>query len=80
MAKINDLNQKVTQIESNEVTNGKALTAFSLKLYLLRYIKDVVNYESYNNTFDIASNNEYSIVKSYIADYKCISHDYSPII
>lgn len=80
MAKINDLNQKVTQIESNEVTNDKALTAFSLKLYLLRYVKDVVNYESYNNTFDIASNNEYSIVKSYIADYKCISHDYSPII
>lgn len=80
MSKINDLSQKVTVIEDGDQSNGKALTAFSLKLYLLRYVKDVLNLTNYNDTFNIVSDNEQAIVKSYIADYKCISHDYSPII
>lgn len=80
MSKINDLSQKTTVIEKGSKSNGKALTAFSLKLYLLRYVKDVLNLTNYNDTFNLVSDNEQSIVKSYIADYKCISHDYSPII
>lgn len=74
----NDANQSITVIEHDE--NGNPLlTAFSLKLYLLRYVDAVEDLYSYNQTFDMLTNSEVANVKAYIADMKSIPHDYVDI-
>lgn len=74
----NDANQSITVIEHDE-NNDPLLTAFSLKLYLLKYVDVVDDYSTYNQTFDMLTNSEIANVKAYIADMKSIPHDYVDI-
>lgn len=78
MSTINDANQQITQIEADE-SDEPLLTAFSLKLYLLQYVENVTDLDSYNQTFELMKNSELENVKAYIADLKAIPHDYVDI-
>lgn len=95
-ALVNDLTQPQVVVESAPVLRSvvplaggspvtgysyePTLSAFSLKLYLLRYVNDPTSQENFNKTFDMLSNDELENVKSYIEDDKLISHDYVDLI
>lgn len=78
MTTVNDANHQLTVIE-RDAEDDPLLTAFSLKLYLLKYV-DIVNSSSlYNETFNMMKANELLNVKAYISDTKSIPHDYVDI-
>lgn len=78
------LSQTVTQVESvydaTEARYNPALTAFSLKLYLLQYKEAVDSYTDFDGTFEMIPSTSQDTVKSYLQDYKSIQHDYVDIL
>lgn len=61
-------------------TEEDLLTAFSLKLYLLNYVKSTDDISNFNKTFSMLTNSELLPIQSYIDDAKSISHDYCDIL
>ena len=74
----NGINSVETVIESND--NEPILTAFSLKLYLLKYYSDVSTANLFNGTFQLMSDSQLQNVEDYILDVKSLQHDYSPLL
>lgn len=74
----NGLNIRNTIIENDG--GDPSLTAFSLKLYLLKYFSDISTVASFNSSFVLQNDSELLNVKDYIADLKALQHDYAPIL
>lgn len=68
-----------TQIEENS-SNEPVLTAYSLKLYLLKYKSSIDNADSYNASFTMMNNAEKGVVENFMQDSKSIQHDYEKLI
>ena len=64
---------------SLELVEEESLNAFEIKLYLLQSVQDMSNAYNFNQTFNMLSNPQQDIVKYYLEDQKCISHDYADI-
>lgn len=65
----------VIETEDNE----PVLTAFSLKLYLLKYFADVSTANIFNGTFQMMSDSQLANVEDYLLDVKSLQHDYEQI-
>ena len=76
--KYNNVDNITTQITSSLVDGRLVpdLTAYSLKLYLLKYVSTVNDFNSYNQTFSPLNNASTIIVKNYLQQNKSIQHDY----
>ena len=76
--------EKTVQFQNGTVSTENVLedsiSAFQIKLYLLQSIQDMSTVANFNKTFDMLSNDQQDIVKLYIEDQKCISHDYADIL
>lgn len=66
--------------DATYLTDEDLLTAFSLKLYLLKYVKSTEDTTNFNKTFSMLTNTELLPVQSYIDDSKSITHDYCDIL
>lgn len=75
----NGLNIRTNVIDKDE-NNVPLLSAFSLKLYLLKYFSDVSTAPIFNDSFVLQNSQELQNTKEYIADLKMLSHDYAPIL
>lgn len=75
----NGLNIRTNVIDTDE--NSKPLlTAFSLKLYLLKYFSDISSVTIFNDSFKLENTQELQNTKDYISDLKSLQHDYAPIL
>lgn len=75
----NGLNLRNTEVETNN-ENDPILTAFSLKLYLLKYFSDISTVTTFNESFTLQNESQLQNVKDYISDLKALQHDYAPIL
>lgn len=78
LTEINNIDSMYNYIE--EYDNIAMFDAFSVKLYLLRYQKNVNSSSAYTSTFNLITNDNTSTVKAYIEDQKIINHDYNDIL
>ena len=78
MTSVNDLSQATTYIEKQGTS--PVLTAFSLKLYLLQYLEDISDYQAFDKTFMMMTDEQLANVKSYVTDVKSIQHDYTSLL
>ena len=75
----NGLNIRTNVIETDE-NDKPLLTAFSLKLYLLKYFQDISSVTTFNDSFSMENAQELQNTKDYISDLKALQHDYAPIL
>lgn len=64
----------------NVYTDNPQLSAFDLKLYLLKYnsnLEDTIGYES---TFDLMTKSEMTLVEAYLEDTKSINHNFGELL
>lgn len=69
----------VTQVETS-ASDEPLLTAYSLKLYLLKYQSMINSEDAYNRTFEMMNNYEKTTVEGYTQNSKSIQHDYEKLI
>lgn len=78
----NNIDQLYTYIEDDIETENPLLNAFSIKLYLLKYVDSTSNSSSYRTSFEMMTEVDPSALslKQYIENTKMIPHDYEPLI
>ena len=74
------LDNVVTYIEKDSTTNEPLLSAYSLKLYMLKYVANPTTAELYDTTFSMMNNFESESIKDWTNDLKSIQHDYADIL
>lgn len=78
----NNIDQLYTYIEDDTETESPLLNAFSIKLYLLKYVDSTSSSGSYRTSFEMMTEVDPSALslKQYIENTKMIPHDYEPLI
>ena len=75
--------EETVKLQNGTVTTENvardSMSAFDIKLYLLKSVQNISTLNDFNSTFDMMSNDEQDIVRYYLEDQKCISHDYANI-
>ena len=81
LTSVNNVDQTITYVEETE-DDKKLLDAFAIKLYLLNYVAVTDNGESYEDSFEMLTENDTAVtnVKNYIESEKCIVHDYENLL
>lgn len=69
----------ITQVETSE-SDEPLLTAYSLKLYLLKYQPVINSEDTYNRTFEMMNNYEKITAEGYTQNSKSIQHDYENLV
>lgn len=76
---LNGVSASQTYIDKNESKTNK-LTAFDLKLYLLKYSTVPTTLSGFEDTFTLMNESSKQVVEAFIEDSKSISHDYAGIL
>ena len=63
-------------------TEEDDLTAYDLRMYLLRNTHQITNLKDYNSSFELlpSQSNEVSQVTSYLRDLQCVQHNFKDIL